>query len=229
MGTSVLILGHSGAGKSASLRNFEPNEVGIFNVASKPLPFRKQLLKADGANYADIRASMVQENMNAYVIDDANYLMAFQNFAMARQTGYQKFTDMAVNFEQLLELANNRSADVVTYFMMHPDYDDAGRMKPKSIGKMLDNQLTIEGMFPIVLRAFSDDAGFHFATVSDGNDPVKTPMGMFPEAVIDNDLKAVDATIREYYGLAPLLKDKSKKTDKADAAKGAAAEEEKGE
>ena len=204
MGVSVLILGYSGSGKSTSLRNFEEGEVGIFNVAGKPLPFRKKLPVANRAGYSTIMQALPRGKMRAYVIDDANYLMAFQNFAMARQTGYGKFTEMAVNFEQLLEAANATDDDTIVYFMMHPDTDEAGRLKPKSIGKMLDNQLTIEGMFPIVLLAERDEQGFCFITQSDGTTPVKAPMGMFDQARIDNDLKAVDSTIREYWGMAPL-------------------------
>ena len=204
MGVSVLILGHSGAGKSTSMRNFEEGEVGIFNVAGKPLPFRKKLSKLDHAMYNQIHQSLATNKLRAYVIDDANYLMAFQNFRLAKQTGYGKFTDMAVNFEQLLEAANNTNDDTIVYFFMHPDYDDSGRMKAKTIGKMLDNQLTIEGMFPIVLLADRDDSGFHFVTQSDGTTPVKAPIDMFAEAKIDNDLKAVDTAIREYWQMQPL-------------------------
>ena len=151
MGVSVLILGHSGSGKSTSLRNFEQGEVGIFNVASKPLPFRKRLQTMNNPQYADIHKALASNKLRAYVIDDANYLMAFQNFAKANQKGYDKFTDMAVEFERLLEAANRTNEDTICYFMMHPDYDESGRMKPKTIGKMLDNQLCVEGMFPIVL------------------------------------------------------------------------------
>lgn len=204
MGVSVLILGYSGSGKSTSLRNFEEGEIGIFNVAGKPLPFRKKLPVANRAGYSTIMQALPRGKMRAYVIDDANYLMAFQNFAMARQSGYGKFTEMAVNFEQLLEAANATGDDTIVYFMMHPDTDEAGRLKPKSIGKMLDNQLTIEGMFPVVLLADRDEQGFCFITQSDGTTPVKAPMGMFDQARIDNDLKAVDSTIREYWGMAPL-------------------------
>lgn len=204
MGVSVLILGHSGSGKSTSLRNFKEGEIGVFNVANKPLPFRNKLATVNKPGYAEIKATLNANNLNAYCIDDANYLMAFQNFSMAKQTGYGKFTDMAVNFEQLLETANDTNKDTICYFCMHPDFDESGRMKAKSIGKMLDNQLTIEGMFPITLLAFKDDSGYHFATQSDGMNPVKTPMGMFEDAVIDNDLKAVDTAIREYWGMAPL-------------------------
>ena len=204
MGVSVLILGYSGSGKSTSLRNFEEGEVGIFNVAGKPLPFRKKLPVANRAGYSTIMQALPRGKMRAYVIDDANYLMAFQNFAMARQTGYGKFTEMAVNFEALLEAANAADDDTIVYFMMHPDVDESGRLKPKTIGKMLDNQLTVEGMFPIVLLAERDEQGFCFITQSDGTTPVKAPMGMFDQARIDNDLKAVDSTIREYWGMAPL-------------------------
>lgn len=211
MGVSVLILGHSGSGKSTSLRNFEEGEIGIFNVAGKPLPFRKRLAKLDRCQYGQIHQSLAANKLRAYVVDDANYLMAFQNFKLAKQQGYGKFTDMAVNFEQLLEAANATDDDTIVYFLGHPDYDDAGRMKFKTIGKMLDNQLTVEGMFPIVLLADRDDSGFHFITQSDGSTPVKAPMGMFAESTIDNDLKAVDAIIRDYWGMAPITGKPSKK------------------
>ena len=208
MGVTCLILGHSGSGKSTSLRNFDEGEVGIFNVAGKPLPFRKKLAKLDRCQYQQIHNSLAKNALRAYVIDDANYLMAFQNFRLAKQAGYGKFTDMAVNFEQLLEAANATDDDTIVYFLGHPDYDDAGRMKFKTIGKMLDNQLTVEGMFPIVLLAERDDAGFHFVTQSDGSTPVKAPMGMFEEPIIDNDLKAVDTAIRDYWQMKPLKEDK---------------------
>lgn len=204
MGVSVLILGYSGSGKSTSLRNFESDEVAIYNVASKPLPFRKKLPMLNHAGYSHIHDGLMKNKRHAFVIDDANYLMAFQNFALAKQSGYGKFTDMAVNFERLLEAANHTDEDTIVYFMMHPDTDENGRIKPKTIGKMLDNQLTVEGMFPIVLMCDKDDSGYHFVTKSMGNDPVKTPMGMFGADRIDNDLKLVDSTIREYYGMAPL-------------------------
>ncbi len=206
MGVTVLVLGHSGAGKSTSLRNFEPGELGIFNSAGKALPFRKVLPSVDTKDYTLIKRGLAGNRSRAYVIDDANYLMAFENFAKAQQSGYGKFTDMAVNFEQLLEVAAmNTDKDTVVYFLMHPDYDEAGRMKPKTIGKMLDNQLTVEGMFPIVLLAVHDAEGYGFLTHDPGNTPVKTPMGMFEEDRIDNDLKLVDSVIRDYYGMAPLV------------------------
>lgn len=211
MGVSVLVLGRSGSGKSSSLRNFEPDEVGVFDVAGKPLPFRKRLNVARRSSYGVIHQSLRKNGLRAYVVDDANYLMAFQNFALANQKGYDKFTTMAVNFEQLLEAANATNDDTITYFLMHPEYDDMGRMKPKSIGKMLDNQLCIEGMFPIVLVAERMEDGYRFVTQTDGSTPAKSPMGMFDEAVIDNDLKAVDTAIRDYWGMRPITDSKEDK------------------
>ena len=210
MGVSVLLLGASGSGKSTSLRNFEPDEIGVFDVAGKPLPFRKRLKVVSRPSYGVIMKTLASNSMRAYFVDDANYLMAFQNFALANQKGYDKFTTMAVNFEQLLEAANRTSEDTITYFAMHPDYDDMGRMKPKTIGKMLDNQLCVEGMFPIVLVAERMEDGYKFVTQTDGTTPAKSPMGMFPDAIIDNDLKMVDSAIREYWGMRPLTDNEKK-------------------
>ena len=212
MGVTVLVLGASGSGKSTSLRNFEPGEVAVFDVAGKPLPFRKRLDVAHRPSYGVIMKKLKENSRRAYVIDDANYLMAFQNFALASVKGYDKFTTMAVNFEQLLEASNATDEDTVTYYLMHPEYDAEGRMKPKSIGKMLDSQLCIEGMFPIVLVAQRMEDGYRFVTQTDGNTPAKTPMGMFPDVIIDNDLKMVDSAIREYWGMRPLTDNEKKES-----------------
>ena len=212
MGVSVLVLGASGSGKSTSLRNFEPGEVAVFDVAGKPLPFRKRLDVAHRPSYGVIMKKLRENARRAYFVDDANYLMAFQNFALANQKGYDKFTTMAVNFEQLLEAANATDADTITYFAMHPDYVEMGRMKPKTIGKMLDNQLCVEGMFPIVLVAQRMEDGYRFVTQTDGTTPAKSPMGMFPDTIIDNDLKMVDSAIREYWGMRTLTDNEKKES-----------------
>lgn len=213
MGVSVLILGHSGAGKSTSLRNFEDGEIGIFNIIGKPLPFRGNLPRIDHPKYTQINASLAKNNLNAYVIDDAGYLMQMENIERADEAGWGKYTDMQGKFAKLLKMANNASPDTITYFLMHPDYDANGRMKPKTIGKLLDEKLDVAGMFPIVLIAERNDAGYCFVTQTDGTTCAKSPMGMFADVRIDNDLKAVDAAIRDYWQLAPLKKDKKNKED----------------
>jgi len=200
MGVPVLVLGASGSGKSAALRNFETEEVGIYNVASKPLPFRKQMMVVNHANYDRIKAGLKSNKLKCYVIDDSQYLMAFGLFARAKEIGYQKFTDCALDFYNLVQtVINDTSKDTVVYFLHHIDRDDSGHVKAKTSGKMLDNQLTLEGLFSIVLLCETDGKKHWFTTQSDGFTTAKSPMEMFPEQ-IDNDLKLVDNSIREYYG-----------------------------
>ena len=202
MGIPVLVLGESGSGKSASLRNFAPSEVGIFNVASKPLPFRRQLNKIDGATYSRIEKSLAKPTLKTYVIDDSQYLLAFEFFDRAKETGYQKFTDIALNFRNLIQFVIRETPpDVIVYFLHHTEKREDGSVKAKTIGKMLDEKLTVEGLFSIVLMAQTDGKEHWFLTQNDGFSPVKTPMEMFTDEKIDNDLKLVDDTIREYYNL----------------------------
>lgn len=201
MGIPVLILGESGSGKSCSLRNFEPEEVGIFNVAGKPLPFKKKLKKVNNAKYVDILKSLSDPKLKTYVIDDSQYLMAFEMFDRAKETGYNKFTDVALNFRTLVDrIIRNTPDDVIVYFLHHTEQTETGKVKAKTSGKMLDNQLTLEGLFSIVLLCKTDGQEHYFETQSDGYTTCKSPMEMF-DLKIDNDLKKVDTRIREYYEL----------------------------
>ena len=201
MGIPVLILGHSGSGKSASMRNFEPDEVGVFNVASKPLPFRKKIPKMDSANYGSIIKNLSTPKLKKYVIDDSQYLLCFEMFAKAKETGYQKFTDMALNFYNLIQfIIKQTPPDVIVYFLHHTEVTPEGLAKAKTVGKMLDEKLTVEGLFSIVLMCTTDGVNHKFITQSDGYTTAKSPMEMF-ETEIDNDLKYVDTKIREYYEL----------------------------
>lgn len=198
MGIPVMVLGESGSGKSTSMRNFEQNEVGIFNVASKPLPFRKKLLKIDNATYQTITKSLSAPKLKRYVIDDSQYLLCFELFAKAKETGYNKFTDMALHFYNLVQMVIRETPpDVIVYFLHHVETVD-GKAKAKTIGKMLDEKLTLEGLFSIVLICQTDGLKHEFITQSDGTTTAKSPMEMFPPK-LDNDLKAVDEIIRKYY------------------------------
>lgn len=221
MGNLIMILGKSGSGKSTSLRNFAPDEVGVFSVAGKRLPFRSELPVVQHASYSRIAEILAANRRRCYVIDDATYLMQLDNFARAKETGYQKFTDMAVAFQQLLQRASWTSEDTNVFFLMHPDTDEMGREKPKTIGKMLDEKLCVEGLFPIVIDARvsqgEDGRPRHvFVTENDGTNLAKAPMGMLPPTM-DNDLKAVDTAIREYWGMRPIVdppKDDNEESDK---------------
>lgn len=204
MGIGVLILGESGSGKSASMRNFNGSDVSILNVASKPLPFRNKngLKMANKATYGMIKGALSSGRTLSYVIDDAQYLMAFESFEKANETGYGKFTVMAKNYEEMLRyIQEDTPPDTIVYVLQHIDKLDDGSVKAKTLGKMLDQQLTIEGLFSIVLLAKADEKRHYFITQSDGTNPCKSPMEMFDNVEIDNDLKAVDTAIREYYGL----------------------------
>lgn len=199
MGVPILVLGASGSGKSTSMRNFDESEIGIFNVAGKPLPFRKKLPKVDNATYEKIYKVLKEPKLKKYVIDDSQYLMAFESFDHAKETGYGKFTNMALNFRNLIDfIIRGTPADCIVYMLHHTELSEDGKLKAKTLGKMLDNQLTVEGLFSIVLLCQVEGSEHFFITNSDGSNPAKSPMDMF-EMKIDNDLKFVDTSIREYY------------------------------
>lgn len=211
MGKVVLICGESGSGKSASLRNFEPNEIGIFNASAKPLPFRKKLPMAVTSDYEVIKRCLRENNRNCYVLDDIGLTMAFYLFDKVNESGYGKFTAVAKNFYDLVQCAiKETNDDTIVYFIMHTERSDDGmKIKAKTAGKMIDNQLTLESLFSIVLFCTTDGRNHSFVTQSDGVTTAKSPMEMFP-LEIDNDLKAVDSIIRDYYGMKG-IKDVQKK------------------
>jgi len=201
MGLPVLIVGESGSGKSTSLRNFDPSEIGVFNVASKPLPFRKKLPLMNGASYEAIAKSLSSPKLNKYVIDDSQYLLCFELFRTVNDVGYQKFTNMALNFYNLIQFIIYKTPpNVIVYFLHHAETTADGKVKAKTIGKMLDEKLTVEGLFSIVLYCQNDGITHKFITQSDGKTTAKSPIDMF-ELEMDNDLKLVDTKIREYYEL----------------------------
>ena len=218
-------MGESGSGKSASLRNFAPNEISVFNVTSKPLPFKQgktKIPKIDNATYTDIANALANPNKRAYVIDDAGYLLSFEMFKRANETGYSKFTDMAKNFFDMLDFINTKLPnDIIVYITMHTEDDsEMHKTKAKTIGKMIDQNLNLEGLFVIVLRAMQTEEGYKFITRDDRVSTAKSPMGMFESDKIDNDLKEVDRIIREYYDMKPLVDNKPTTTTKKTETKG---------
>lgn len=201
MAVLVMAYGQSGTGKSTSLRNFKNEEVAVVNVSGKPLPFRGDIKPYNSDNYQKIMAAIQGTDRKSIVIDDATYLMVNAFMRNAKVVGYQKYTDMAYDFNALVEFCANLPDDKIVYFLGHSDQADDGREHFKTIGKMLDNYVTLEGKFTIVLKTVVQDGKYMFSTQNNGQDTVKSPMGMFEHALIDNDLKAVDDTIREYWGI----------------------------
>ena len=202
MAVKVLIVGESGAGKSASLRNFTEKEVAIFNVSEKPLPFKTKLPMMKTSDMKMIAKAIKQNDRNCYVVDDAGLAMTFYLFGKVNETGYGKFTQVAKDFYDMVQAVDDCSDDTIVYFTMHTDRSEDGtKVKAKTAGKMIDSQITLESLFTIVLYCVTDGKSHKFITQSDGVTTAKSPMDMFP-LEMDNDLKAVDTAIREYYGLA---------------------------
>lgn len=201
MAVLVMIYGQSGTGKSTSLRNFSKNDVAVVNVSSKPMPFRNELQIFNNSDYATITAAISKASAKSIVIDDATYLMVEAFMRNAKVTGYQKFTDMALDFNNLIEASKRLPDDKIVYFIGHSEQMDDGREHFKTIGKMLDNYVTLEGKFTIVLKTVVKDGEYYFSTHNNGMDTVKSPMGMFADDLIPNDLKMVDDTIREYWNM----------------------------
>ena len=202
----VLLMGASGTGKSTSLRNLPAEETAIINVTNKPMPFRnKNGLKIVACtNYEQMINAIIKTDKRIIVVDDSSYMMTFENFDKATQKGYDKFTTMAINYYNLIETPKKCTGEKIIYFVTHEEIDENGISHPKSIGKMLSQQLVIEGLFSIVLRSMQKENQYVFQTHNDGTSVCKSPMDMFQDDFIPNDLAEVDKIIREYYGFKPI-------------------------
>lgn len=201
----VLIMGASGTGKTRSLKNLPIKESAIINVTNKPLPFKNKGLKVvHSENYDEIIASIKHTKRKIIVIDDCGYLLTFDNFEKATNKGYDKFTIMAQSFYKLISAVRELDGEKIIYLVTHEEVDDDNKIKPKMVGKMLNQQLCVEGLFTIVLRSSYKNGQYVFETKTDGNTVAKTPEEMFEEIDIPNDLAMVDKTIREYYGFQPI-------------------------
>lgn len=155
----------------------------------------------ENPSYNMVEKKLREAKFKKYVIDDSQYLMAFELFDKVKQTGYSKFTDIAVNFKNLIDIIIKETPpDTIVYFLHHIEETNTGKIKIKTVGQMLDNQLTVEGLFTIVLMTRYNNKEYKFITQTDGNNPCKSPMDMF-DVEIPNDLKFVDDTIRKYYNL----------------------------
>ena len=214
MALPVLIMGRSGSGKTFSLKNFQPGEIGIISVEKGRLPFKSELkvvkipkyenspnvnnmAQANSAKYSWLMQVIAKSKTPSVAIDDSQYLMANEMFDRANEKGYDKFTNIAANFRNLIHFVNDLDDDnKIVYFLHHTETDGDGREKCKTIGKMLDEKLVVEGCFDIVI--YCQDHKFY--TQGNGQSSAKSPEGMF-ELEMPNDLKAVDKAIREYYGM----------------------------
>ena len=201
----MLIIGKSGSGKSTSLRNFDVDEIGLINVSKKPLPFKKKfesIIATD--NYDTIKKLLLKTKKKTVVIDDSGYLITNHFMKKHSSVGggnavFALYNDLGDYFWGLIEYIKELPEDKIVYLIMHEDKSEYGDVKPKTIGKLLDERVCIEGMFTIVLRCMTENGRHFFKTKTDGTDVTKSPLEMFDKEEIDNDLKFVDETIRNYY------------------------------
>jgi hypothetical protein len=208
MAIAVLIMGKSGSGKSASMRNFKDENIALINVLNKPLPFKGRFTSVMATDdYARIKNALKSASKKSIVIDDASYLIT--NQFMRNHSGAGKgngvfslYNDLGDQFWQLIEFIKALPPEKIIYVVMHEEQSDLGAVKPKTIGRLLDGKVCVEGLFAIVLRSLFVDGEYRFRTKTDGADVTKTPMGLFDDVLIPNDLEYVDREIRNYYGIA---------------------------
>lgn len=213
MSVATLILGSPGTGKTSSLRNMDPANTLLIQAIKKPLPFKQagwgyfdkdknpqgNIFVSDSSQV--IGTLLRRTGRKAIVIDDSNYIMSNTYMRRAQETGYAKFTEMAQDTFSIFETAANLPEDVRVYLFAHTQVAEDGIARFKTIGKLLDEKISLDGMVTICLRTHVRDGQYLFATKNNGADTVKAPMGLFDTDFIENDLAAVDQAICEYYNL----------------------------
>lgn len=201
MSRLVLILARSGTGKSTALRNFKKGEAQAILCSGKELPFKTDISTYVPKGYAGVYTAIEKATTPVVVLDDVNYLMSMEEMAMAKVTGYQKFSEMALNMYNVFKAIMDKDTDQIYYLLAHSAELGEGetQLRFKTTGKMLSDKIVLEGLTNIVIGADVIDGEFVFKVKTDGNG-IKTPMGMFKTDTVPNDLKEVDKTIRSYYG-----------------------------
>lgn len=215
MASIVMVIGQSGTGKSTSLRNFKKGEASVINVSKKPMPFPCELAVANVGNYKTIKELMLKTTSPAIIVDDCTYLIVNEYMSQADIKGYDKYTNMAKNFWEFMNFCINELPDEkIVYFLGHSEKGEDGREHFKTVGKMLDNTVVCEGYCSVVLKTVVEDGHYFFATHNNGYDTVKSPFGMFTDDRIENDLKAVDQRLREYFKITPKKENPKEKENK---------------
>ena len=213
MSIATLILGNSGTGKSTSLRNIDPKRTLLIQCINKPLPFRsadwkrRVQLKDEGSVFVTSSAQMIHRLMSqsphdVVVIDDFQAMMVDELMSRSAEKGYEKFSDIGKNAWSIFTLAGQLAPHRRVYILAHTQSDDYGQVRMKTVGRMVDEKIVPESYFTIVLRTHVEAGTYSFSTQSNGSDCCKSPMQMFQDMLIPNDLAAVDAVVSEFYGLS---------------------------
>lgn len=198
MSRLVLVIARSGTGKSSSLRNLKKEEAGVVLCSGKELPFQNDLKTIVPKGYIDVLYVVENSEAPIIVIDDINYLMSFEEMARANEIGYTKFTQMASNMFDIFKKIIDKESDQIFYLFAHQDESEDGQLRVKTTGKMLSEKVVLEGLTNIVITTEVQDGEFLFRVKTDGKG-VKSPMGMFENDTIPNDIKLVDQAIRKFY------------------------------
>lgn len=220
MAVPVLIIGKSGSGKSTSLRNCQNDNWNLVRVLKKPLPFKGKINGWSTDDYQTVMKCLIGSKAQSIVIDDAGYLITNQFMSKHSSLGqgsavFDFYNLVADHFWNLIQFITTKVQDnKIVYVMMHEDKNDYGDVKPKTIGKLLDEKVCLEGMFTIVLRCIEEGGKHLFVTQSANGAVSKSPIGMFETLTIDNDLVIVDKAVREFYGM-----DTKEETEKEAAGK----------
>lgn len=212
MSIATLILGQSGTGKTTSLRNIDASKTLLIQAIKKPLPFRSkewQPITKDnpqGSVFAtdkpqNILALMERTDRDIIIIDDFQYIMANEYMRRAQETGFNKFTEIGKGAWDIFNMASQLADHKRVYILSHTQENDNGKTSIKTIGKMLDEKITLEGMVTICLKTALINEQYMFCTKNNGLDTTKSPMGLFPSDHIENDLNAVDTAICEYWSM----------------------------
>lgn len=214
MSTNVLVMGESGSGKSRSIKSLDPKTTFLINVIGKPLPFRGwnelytkydekkgNLFVSDNWSHIQKMISHVSDKLPQFktiVIDDMQYLLANEYMRRAKEKGYEKFAEFADHYWQVIWECCLSRVDLVCVILSHSETTDMGKIKAKTIGKMLDEKICVEGLFVVVLHSKYEDGKYFFDTQTDGFTTAKSPEEMFKERRIDNDLSLVVKAVNAY-------------------------------
>ena len=223
---TICVVGESGSGKSTSLRNLDPKETFVISTTGKPLPFRGWRKKYTpikisdtgvignyyvGSNWEIILKvlKIINKKMphiKVVILDDMQYVLSYEFVDRATEGGYSKFSELAQHLMEILRYAEVMRDDCKMVFLTHCE-NVGDTMNPKyvikTIGKLLAEKVTLEGLFTYLFftKVIEGDDGkmqYKFLTNTDGACVAKTPLGMYDNLLIDNDLNEVIKVIDEY-------------------------------
>lgn len=152
-----------------------------------------------------------REDIKNVIFDDSNYIMQDYYMAKATTSGYDVFKKigaiMGGIFIAMEAIDSNKNFIMMAHFEEYKNSNlDTLSFRFKTVGKMVQDYITPEGKFEVVLygkQSLIDIGGKktilkQFVTNFDGQFPAKSPRGMFKQLYIPNDLGYVVAAVNAY-------------------------------